>query len=160
MGPPARAGRVQAHQRLVLTERLGQIDNLEETVARFDQPIEQSRAPCEEATQLLDTLPGVGQETAAVLVAERGADMRRFPTARHLAAWAGLAPGNPESAGKPRSGRTRKGNQALRQGLMQAAHAAAHTKETYWAAPYPRLAARRGRKRALVAVARAILVIA
>lgn len=153
-------GRVQAHHRFVLAELLGQIDNLEETIARFDQQIEAYRAPFEEAIQLLDTIPGVGPETAEVIVAEMGADMSRFPSARHLAAWAGLAPGNHESAGKQRTGRTRKGNQALRQGLIQAAHAAAHTKNTYLAAQYHRLAARRGSKRAIVAVAHSMLVIA
>jgi transposase len=153
-------GRVQAHHRFVLTERLGQIDSLEDTIARFHQQIEAYRAPFEEAIQLLATIPGVGRETAEVIVAEMGADMSRFPTARHLAAWAGLAPGNHESAGKRLSGRTRKGNHALRQGLIQAAHAAAHTKNTYLAAQYHRLAARRGSKRAIVAVAHSILVIA
>jgi transposase len=153
-------GRVQAQHRFVLTELLCQIDSLEDTIARFNEQIEAYRAPFAEAIQLLDTIPGVGQETAEVIVAEMGADMSRFPTARHLAAWAGLAPGNHESAGKRRTGRTRKGNQAWRQGLIQAAHAAAHTKNTYLAAQYHRLAARRGKKRAIVAVAHSILVIA
>jgi transposase len=153
-------GRVQAHHRFVLTELLGQINSLEDTLARFNEQIEAYRAPFAEAVELLDTIPGVGQETAEVIVAEMGADMSRFPTARHLAAWAGLAPGNHESAGKQRTGRTRKGNQALRQGLIQAAHAAAHTKNTYLAAQYHRLAARRGSKRAIVAVAHSMLVIA
>jgi transposase len=153
-------GRVQAHHRFVLTELLGQIDSLEDTLARFNEQIEVYRAPFAAAVELLDTIPGVGQETAEVIVAEMGADMSRFPTARHLAAWAGLAPGNHESAGKRRTGRTRKGNQALRQGLIQAAHAAAHTKGTYLAAQYHRLAARRGSKRAIVAVAHSMLVIA
>ena len=153
-------GRVQAHPRFMLTELLGQIDSLEDTLARFAQQIEAYRAPFAQAVELLDTISGVGQETAEVIVAEMGADMSRFPTARHLAAWAGLAPGNHESAGKPRTGRTRKGNQALRQGLIQAPHAAAHTQNTYLAAPYHRPAARRGTKRAIVAVAHSMLVIA
>jgi transposase len=153
-------GRVQAHPRFVLTELLGQIDSLEDTIGRFNEQIEAYRAPFAAAVEWLDTIPGVGQETAEVIVAEMGADMSRFPTARHLAAWAGVAPGNHESAGKRRTGRTRKGNQALRQGLIQAAHAAAHTKHTYLAAQYHRLAARRGSKRAVVAVAHSILVIA
>jgi transposase len=156
----ALAGRVQAPHRFVLTELLGQIDSLEDTIARFNEQLAAYRAPFAEAVELRDTIPGVGQETTEVLVAEMGADMRRFPTARHLAAWAGLAPGNHESAGKRRPGRTRKGNQALRQGLSQAAQAAAHTKNTYLAAQYHRLAARRGSKRAIVAVAPSILVIA
>lgn len=86
--------------------------------------------------------------------------MSRFPTADHLAAWAGVSPGNNESAGKRRSGRTRKGNQALRTVLNQAAHAAAHTKNTYLSAQYHRLAGRRGAKKAIVAVEHSILVIA
>ena len=95
-----------------------------------------------------------------MLVAEIGTDMSRFPSAHHLAAWAGLAPGNNESAGKQRSGKTRKGNRWLCSGLVQAAHAASHTKNTYLAAQYHRLAARRGVKRAIVGVAHSILVIA
>jgi len=95
-----------------------------------------------------------------MIVSEIGVDMTRFPSANHLAAWAGVAPGNHESGGKRLSGRTRKGNQALRKGLVCAAHAAAHTKNTFLAAQYQRLARRRGRKRAVVAVAHSILVIA
>jgi transposase len=152
-------GRVQAHHRFILSELLAQIDSLEETIARFAQQIEEYGKPFAEGMELLDTIPGVGRETAEVIMAEMGADMSRFPTARHLAAWAGVAPGNRESGGKRFSSPTRKGNQALRQGLIQAAHAAAHTKDTYLAAQYRRLAARRGKKRAIVAVAHSILVI-
>lgn len=112
------------------------------------------------AIPLLDMIPGIDQRVAEVMMAELGPDMRRFPTADHAAAWAGLAPGNYESAGKRHSGRIRQGNQALRGALVQAAWAAAHTKNTYLAAQYQRLASRRGRKRALVAVAHSILVIA
>jgi transposase len=148
-------GRVQAHHRFILSELLAQIDSLEETIARFNQQIEEYRKPFAEGIELLDTIPGIGRETAEVLVAEMGADMSRFPTARHVAAWAGLAPGNRESGGKRFPSPTRKGNQALRQGLIQAAHAAAHTKDTYLSAQYRRLAARRGKKRAIVAVAHA-----
>jgi hypothetical protein len=95
-----------------------------------------------------------------VIVSEIGIDMSRFPTANHLASWAGVAPGNHESAGKRLSGRTTKGNQALRTALTQAAWAASHTKTTYLSAQYHRLVARRGRKKALVAVAHSILIIA
>jgi transposase len=153
-------GRVQAHHRFVLTELLCQIDSLDDTIARFNQQLEAYSKPFEDGIQLLDTIPGVGRETAQVLMAEIGPDMSRFPTARHLAAWAGLAPGNRESGGKRLPSQTRKGNHALRQGLIQAAHAAAHTKDTYLAAQYRRLSARRGKKRAIVAVAHSMLVIA
>jgi transposase len=153
-------GRVKPHHRFVLTELLSQIDSLEETIARFNQEIEEYCRPFEEAVALLDTIPGVARETAENIVAEIGTDMNRFPTANHLASWAGVAPGNNESAGKKRSGRTRKGNQPLGVALNQAAHAAAHTKDTYLSAQYHRLAGRRGKKRALVAVAHSILVIA
>lgn len=153
-------GRMKPHQRFVLTELLCQIDNLDETITHFDEQIEKSGAPFAEAVTRLDTIPGVGRATAELIVAEIGIDMNRFPSARHLAAWAGVAPGNDESAGKRRSGQTRKGDQPLRVGLVQAAQAAAHTKKTYLAAQYHRIAARRGRKRAIMAVAHSILVIA
>lgn len=156
----ALSGRVQAHHRFVLTELLCQIDNLDDTIARFDEEIEAYCRPFEEAVTLLDTIPGVSREVAEIMVSEIGVDMDRFPTADHLAAWAGVAPGNNESAGKRRSGRTRKGNKALGAALNQAAHAAARTKNTYLAAQYGRLAARRGKKKAVVAVSHSILVIA
>jgi transposase len=153
-------GRVKAHHRFVLTELLCQIDSLDETMARFDHEIEEYCRPFEEAVQLLDTIPGVGRQAAEIIVSEIGIDMLRFPDANHLAAWAGVAPGNNESAGKRRSGRTRRGNQALGAALNQAAHAAAHTKNTYLSAQYYRLAGRRGAKKAIVAVEHSILVIA
>jgi transposase len=110
------------------------------------------------AIVLLDTIPGVDRRGAERWVAETGIDMARFGTAARLAAWIGVAPGNDESAGKQRSGRTRHGNQPLRTVLTQLAHAAAHTKGTYLSALYHRLAARRGRKRAIIAVAHSMVV--
>ena len=110
------------------------------------------------AVTLLDTIPGVNQRGGALLVAEWGLDMARFGTAARLAAWSGVAPGNDESAGKQRSGKTRQGNQALRTGLTQLAHAAARTKGTYLSTLYQRLATRRGKKRAIIAVAHSIVV--
>lgn len=110
--------------------------------------------------ELLDTIPGVDKITAELIVAELGTDMSRFPTSKHAASWAGLSPGNNESAGKHYSGRTKKGNRPLRSGLLQAAWAASRTKNTYLSAQYRRLAGRRGKKRAIVATAHSILVIA
>jgi transposase len=112
------------------------------------------------AVQQLQTIPGVGPRIAEVVVTEIGTDMDRFPSAGHLASWAGLVPGLNVSAGKRQSNRTRKGSPWLRSALVEAAHAASHTKETYLAAQYHRLAARRGKKKAIVAVAHTILGIA
>jgi len=152
-------GRVKPHHRFVLAELLRQIDYLDETIDRFDEQIEEYCRPFEQAVIHLDTIPGIARQTAEVIVSEIGIDMGRFPTADHLAAWAGVAPGNNESAGKRRSGKTRPGNKALRAALNQAAHGAAHTRNTYLSAQYRRLAARRGKKKAIVAVMHSILVI-
>lgn len=156
----ALVGRVKPHHRFVLTELVCQIDSLDETIARFDEQIEAYCRPFEEAVVLLDTIPGVARQTAEIIVSEIGTDMSRFPTADHLAAWAGVAPGNNESGGKRRRSKRRKGNKPLGAALNQAAHAAAHTKDTYLSAQYHRLARRIGRNKAIMAVAHSILVIA
>jgi len=154
-------GRIQANHRFVHTELLCQIDSLEESIARFDQEIIEVCRPFEEAVVLLDTIPGVARQIAEIIVSEIETDMPRFPSADHLAAWAGVAQsGNNESAGKPHSGKTRKGNRHLMTALIQAANAASRTKNSCLHAQYQRLAGRRGRKRAIVAVAHSILVIA
>ena len=111
------------------------------------------------ALQLLDTIPGVNQRLAEIILAEIGTDMRRFPSARHLASWAGMCPGNHQSAGKRLSGQTRKGDRWLRQALIEAAHGAMRTKETYLSAQGRRLCLRRGKRRAVVAVGHSILII-
>jgi transposase len=151
-------GRVQEVHRFVLGELLCQIESLEESIARFDEEIAKVMLPFAEAVELLDTIPGVAQTTAQVILSEVGTDMARFPSARHLAAWAGVAPGNHESGGKRLSGRVRQSNQSLRRVLVQAAHAAARTRGTYLSSLFHRLAGRRGKKRALLAVAHSILV--
>jgi transposase len=107
---------------------------------------------------LLDTIPGINARAAEGILAEIGIEMNRFPMAAHLASWAGVCPGNNESAGKRLSGKTRKGSPWLRQLLIEAAHAASHSKNTYLAALYHRIKARGGAKKALFAVAHAILV--
>lgn len=155
----ALTGRMDSHHRFILSELLGQIDALDATIARFDAQIEEQCRPFDTAVERLDTIPGIARRAAEVIVAEIGIEMNRFPSAQHLASWAGMVPGNHESAGKQRSGRTRKGNLTLRSILIQAAYAAGRT-HTYLGARFRRLAARRGRKRAAVAVGHSILVIA
>jgi transposase len=156
----ALTGRVGAHQRFLVAQQLAHLDFLDEAIARVSGEIAARLVPVEEAIIRLDTIPGVGRAVAEALVAEIGADVTRFATAKQLASWAGMCPGHHESAGKRRSGRTRKGSPWLRALLVQAAHAAARTKGTYLAAQYRRLAARRGRARAAIAVGHSILVIA
>jgi transposase len=158
----ALTGRVRPHQRLILSELLCQIDSLEESIARMDQAIDEALRPFDasgELVGLLDTIPGVATTTAQVIISEVGTDLSRFPTAGHLCVWAGVAPGNNESAGKRLSGKTPHGNRALCSALVQAAHAACRTKDTYLGAQFRRLVGRRGKNRALVAVAHSILVI-
>ncbi len=152
-------GRVTDHHRFLLRTLLDHVTHLEELIGRFGVRIKEALAPFAEASGRLQTIPGVSQRVAETVLAEIGPDMTRFPTAGHLASWAGMCSGNNESAGKRRSGRTTKGDRWLKRILVQAAWAASHTKATYLAAQYRRLAKRRGRKRALVAVGHTLLVI-
>ncbi len=154
----ALSGRMGAHQRFLLGEQLRHIEALEASIARVSGEIAERLRPFETALERLDTIPGVGRRIAEILVAEIGTDMRRFPTAAHLASWAGMCPGNNESAGKRKSGKTRKGSPWLRSALVEAAHGAQHSKHTYLGVHYRRLAARRGGKRAAVAVGHSILI--
>jgi len=155
----ALSGRVGPHQRFLLAEQLAHIDALDASLERLSTEIAERMRPFDELIERLDAIPGVGRTVAEVLLAEIGADMTRFPTANHLVSWAGMCPGHNESAGKKRSGKTRKGSPWLRGALVQAAHAAARAKQTYLAAQYRRLTARRGTKKAAVAVGHSILVI-
>jgi transposase len=152
-------GYCSPHHSFLLTEYLSQIDYLDEAVARVGAMIAQHLEAEQDAVALLDTIPGVSQRTAEILLAEIGTDMTRFPSAKHLASWAGMCPGNYESGGKRLGGKTRKGSRWLRQVLVEAAHVAAKTKGTYLAAQYRRIAARRGKKRALMALGHTILII-
>lgn len=153
-------GRFKATHQFIVNQLLTQIDALDESIACFDTEIERMCLPFEAAVAHLDTIPGVGQTTAQQIVAEVGTDLRPFPTAGHLAAWAGVAPGNNRSGGKILSCRTRQGNRSLKRALIEAAHSAVHVKDTYLSAQYHRLVGRRGKRRAIVAVAHSILVIA
>ena len=156
----ALAGRVGAHQRFLVARHLARVDAFDETVAPVSAEIAGRLRPLDDDLERLDTIPGVGRRTAEVIVAELGTDMGRFPTAGHAASWAGMCPGNNESAGKRKSGKTRQGNPALRTALAEAARGAARKRGCYLAAQYHRLAARRGKKKALIAVGHTILVIA
>jgi transposase len=154
----ALSGRVRPHQRFLLAEQLCHIDALEESIQRVSAEIAERVRPFETEIALLDTIPGVARQGAEALLAEIGPDMSRFPSAHHLASWAGICPGNHESAGKRKSGKTRKGSPWLRSLLVEAAWGASHTKDTYLSAQYRRLAARRGRKKATFALGHSILV--
>jgi transposase len=158
-------GHLSRTQRFLLQELLRQYDQLDEAIARttteIHRQLHESPDPfLPEAVDLLQTIPGVGARVAETLVSEIGTDMTCFPTAGHLASWAGMCPGNHQSAGKQLSGHTRKGNVYVRGALTQAAWAATRTKHTYLAAQFRRLTTRLGKRRALVAVGHSILVIA
>jgi transposase len=160
----ALSGRLSAAQRWVLRELLDQYEQVEAAITRVEEKIREEIARASdpflgEAVELLDTIPGIAQTIAQTIVSEIGVEMTRFPTDKHLASWAGMCPGNNESAGKRKSGKTRKGNRYLRTALVQAAWAASHQKETYLSAQYKRLVKRMGKKKALMAVGHSILVI-
>src|SRR5258708_709009 len=152
-------GRVRDHHRFLLREFLEEWRALGARIRRVEEEIDRQMAPFEEAVTLWQSIPGVDRVTACNLVAELGVNMAQFPSAQHLASWAGLCPGNNESAGKRMSGTMRDGNKWLRRTLCQAAWAVTRKKDCYLAAQFRRLAARRGMKRAVMAVAHTILII-
>jgi transposase len=152
-------GLVTDHHRFLLRTLLRQVDQLEALIAEYTARIEAVSAPFAEAAGRLETIPGLGSRAAEAIVAEIGTEMAAFPTAGHLASWAGLCPGNDESAGKRRSGKTTKGSQWLRAVLVQVAWSASHTKATIFSATYRRWAKRLGKKKALVALGHKILVV-
>ena len=137
---------------------LAHLDFLDEQIASLTKAIGEQISPFEEAVELLCTIPGVQRRTAEVIIAEIGVDMQVFPTDKQLASWAGMCPGNDQSAGKRRSGKTRKGSKWLDWALEEAAMAAIRTKDVYLAAQYARLRPRRGHKKALGAVKHSILI--
>ena len=156
----ALAGRFNAHHALLCRAMLARIDQADATIDELTKRIEELLDPHEAAVTLLVGIPGVSYRTAQVILAEIGTDMSRFPTPEHLASWAGMCPGNNESAGKHRSGHTRYGSKWLRIALVEAAQAAGRSKDTYLSAQYARIRGRRGPARAAVAVGHSILVVA
>src|SRR6185312_4362169 len=156
-------GRFGAHHALMLRMHLEHVDQLSVSIDRLDSEVDRVIRPFSNALQRLITIPGVGRRTAEVIIAEIGADMRRFRTAGHLASWAGMCPGNHESGGKRRSGRARKGNAALRAALCEAAWSATRCRTGYLPAQYRHLLrtfGKKGQTRAVFAVGHSILVIA
>lgn len=183
----ALTGMVQPHQRFLLSKQLAHIDFLDEQISEIEAEIERQlmemSGPPEPpaagngkgtsdaegqrmehrddwvmAVELLDTIPGINRDAAETILAEIGIDMSRYPTAGHLSRWGGVAPGNHQSGGKRYSGRTTKGNRVLKSTLVQCAHSAARKKGSFFKARYHRLAARRGKKRAMMAIAHSLLV--
>jgi transposase len=153
-------GRVRSHHRFLLELHLGQIDTLQSAVRKIDERLGEAIEPHRAAVELLDTMPGVNSTVAHVILGEIGLDMTRFPTAAHLISWAGLCPRNDESAGKRRSTRVRKGAPWLKTTLVQAAWAAVRKKDSYLRAQFLRLKARRGPRKAILAVAASMLTAA
>ena len=161
----ALSGQLTEAQRWVLSELLDQYDRVKEAVAKVEQKIREEVAASpdpflSEAVKLMDTIPGVGETVAQILAAESGVQMSQFPSDKNLSIWSGMCPGNQESAGKRKSGKTTKGSRYLRTALVEAAWAASRTKNTYLSAQYRRFVKRMGKKKALVAVGHSILVIA
>lgn len=152
-------GRIQPHHRFLLERILAHIDFLEESIAHIQQQVAQRLGPYEEAMTLLLSIPGIQEVAAAAIISEIGVEMDRFPSAKHLASWAGVCPGNKQSGGKRLSGATRMGNTYLRAMLGEVAWIISRMKDNYLAAQYHRIARRRGREKAIVAVSHSLLVI-
>ena len=155
----ALTGRVREHHRFLLAQHLKTIEQLEESVVAFDIRIEDAVAPFRDIVNRLNEVPGLGRIAIETIIAEIGTDMTPFPTAGHLVSWAGLVPRLDESAGKRRSTRIKNGAPWLKPALVQAGWAAARSKNTYLQAQFLRLKARRGPKKAVIAVAASILII-
>jgi transposase len=150
-------GKVTDHHRFLLKELMDHVTYLENQIDRFNQRIEEAARPFEKAITALIPMPGYDKVSAQSVIAEIGPDMNQFPTDAHLCSWAKVCPGNNESAGKRRSGTTGHGNRWLEATLVQVAWAASRKKQSYFQAQFRRLAGRRGKKRAIVAVAHSIL---
>jgi transposase len=152
-------GRVQPHHRFLLERILAHIDFIEESIEQVQQEIEQRLRPFEEAVKLVESILAIQQVAAAAIIAEIGTDMSCFASAKHLASWAGVCPGNKQSGGKRLSGATSSGNPYLRAILGEVAWTISHMKDNYLSAQYHRIARRRGKQKAILAVSHSILVI-
>jgi transposase len=152
-------GRVDAHHQILLSHLLAHISFLDQAIFHLFFQIHSSLKPYDEAVELLVSIPGIAQETAACILAEIGVDMSCFPTAAHLASWAGVCPGNRESGGKRLSGKINKGNARLKAALAEVVWVLSHMKDNYLSAQYHRLARRLGKQKAVMAVAHSLLVI-
>lgn len=150
-------GRLTEHHRFMLATLRDSIDSINAQIGHIEARIERYAVELQQEVDLLQTIPGIGKETAMNILAESGNDMEVFPDHKHLASWAGVSPGNNESAGKKKSTRITHGNKYLKTALVKAAWAASHTKDTYLGRKYGAIAARRGSKKALIAVAHKIL---
>jgi len=156
----ALAGTFKPHHTLIVSHILAHLDYLDEAIASLSAEVEHRLSPFAHKAELLTTITGVAERNSQVILAELGPDMSRFPSDRHAASWVAICPGNDESAGKRRSGKTRRGNPHLRAALIESANAAARSRNTYLRAQYEQIKRRRGHKKAIVAVGHSILVAA
>jgi len=151
-------GKITGHHRFLLRMHLQNIQYISKQIELLDAEIQRKMAPFQKESNLMQTIPGISEVSASAILAEIGADMSQFPDEAHLCSWAGVSPGNNESAGKKKSGKTRKGNSSLKATLTEVAWAASRTKGSAFNAIYHNIAKRRGKKRALIAVAHRILI--
>ena len=152
-------GRLLSQHRTLLQHLLAHIDFLEQSRTELEAEIERCLAPFGQAVALAQTIPGIAETAATAIIAELGTDMTRFASDKHLSSWAGVCPGNKQSGGKRFSGKTTKGNPYLRAVLGEVAWAISHTKDNYLSAQFHRIARRRGKQKAVVAVSHSVLVI-
>ena len=151
-------GIITPFQKTMMKEVIKHIDELTKRIAEMDELIDEYMKEYEKNKKKLEKMPGIGKRTSEIILAEIGQDMRRFPTAGHISSWSGVCPGNNESAGKRRSGKTRKGNKILKSTLVECAQAAVKHKNSFFHAQYQRISMKRGKKRALLAVAHTMLI--
>lgn len=151
-------GIITPFQKTMMKEVIKHIDELTERIKEMDELIDEYMKEYEKNKKKVEKIPGLGKRSSEIILAEIGQDMNRFPTAGHISSWAGVCPGNNESAGKRRSGKTRKGNKILKSTLVECAQSAVRRKDTFFYAQYQRISMRRGKKRAILAVAHSILI--